>query len=105
MKVKFLQEGGPMGQQDPAMAGGAPQEQAMDNSMQQEQDDEQAMKQQLYQMAQEIVQQMGPEVAMMLAQAIVEIVQGGQGGGQEEMPAPEQQPVYRKGGQLVYGRR
>ena len=52
-------------------------------------------------MAQEIVGQLGPEAAMMLAQAIMELAQG-RGG--QEMPAPEQQPVYKIGGKMVRSR-
>lgn len=51
---------------------------------------------QLMQMAQEIIQQLGPEAAAMLAQAIMEILQGAGGG------VPAEAPVYaRKGGKLV----
>lgn len=105
MKVKFLQEGGPMPAEDPAMAGGAaPAEPgAAPGGEAPQGGEEEAMMQQLMQMAQEIVQQMGPEAAMMLAQAIMEIAQGG---GEAPMPAPEEQPVYKIGGILVQrGRR
>lgn len=55
-------------------------------------DQEQAM-QQLQQMAMEIVQSLGPEGAMALAQVIMQIVQG----------AP-QGPVYQKQGGKITGR-
>lgn len=80
MKVKKLQEGGQVAPAAPAEGGGAgPEEQIM-------------------QMAQQIIQQLGPEAAAILAQAIIEMLQGGGG----EQPAPQGEPVYaRKGGKLV----
>lgn len=51
---------------------------------------------QIYQMAGEIVQQLGPDAAAMLAQAIMEMLQGG--GAQ---PAPQGEPVYKRGGKLI----
>lgn len=81
MKIKKLQEGGvaPQAAPEGAPAGGpGPEEQIM-------------------QMAQQIVQQLGPEAAAMLAQAIMAMLQ--QGGGQG-------QPVYaKKGGKLVLVKR
>ena len=47
--------------------------------------------QQLAQVAQELIQQLGPDAAAMLAQIIMEMLQGGQQG----------QPVFRRGGKLV----
>lgn len=82
MKVKKLQEGGQMAA--PA-DGGAPQGGP-------------GPEEQIMQMAQQIIQQLGPEAAAMLAQAIVEMLQGGGG----EQPAPQGEPVYaKKGGKLV----
>lgn len=52
---------------------------------------------QVYQMAAEIVQQLGPDAAAMLAQAIMEILQGGGA----EAAAPQGEPVYKKGGKLI----
>ena len=47
-------------------------------------------------MAQEIVSQLGPEAAMMLAEAIAMMVQGG------GEPMPQEAPAYaRRGGKLV----
>lgn len=101
VNVKKFQAGGPMPEEQgapvPAEAGAAP---APEQSGA---DQEAAMMEQLYQMAAEIIQQMGPEGAAMLAQAIMEMLQGG--GGEAPMPAPEEQPVYRKGGVLVSRRR
>ena len=97
VNVKKFQAGGPMpeeaGAPMPAEAGAPAPEQGGAA------DQEAAMMEQLYQMAGEIIQQMGPEAAAMIAQAIMEMLQGG--GGQAPMPAPEEQPVYRKGGVLV----
>lgn len=84
MKVKFLQEGGAVAP-EAQPAGG--QDQAME---------------QLAQLAQQIIQQLGPEGAGALAQMILEMVQGG---GQEELPAEENQPVFRMGGKIARGRR
>ena len=83
MKVRKFQEGGPA----PAPEGGAPQGAAPEE--------------QLAQMAQAIVQQLGPEAAAMLAEMIMQMLQGAQA---EE---PQGQPAFqRKGGKLVMiGRR
>lgn len=49
---------------------------------------------QLAQMAQQIVQQLGPEASAALAQMIMQLIQGG--------AQPQGQPTYqRKGGRLV----
>ena len=57
-------------------------------------------------MAQQIVQQLGPEAAAMLAQMIMQLLQQGGGGGGAQ-PTPQGEPVYAKrGGKLVMlGRR
>lgn len=55
------------------------------------------MMQQIAQMAQEIIQQLGPDAAAMLAQAIMEMLQGA------EAPinaAPEEQQFMRCGGKI-----
>jgi len=70
MKVKRLQEGGQAPQ-----AGGA--------------------EEQIAQMAQQIIEQLGPEAAAMLAQVIMEMLQGAGGG------APQEPTYARKGGKLV----
>jgi hypothetical protein len=101
VNVRKFQAGGPMPEEQgapmPAEAGAAPAPEQGGAGQ------EAAMMEQLYQMAAEIIQQMGPEGAAMLAQAIMEMLQGG--GGEAPMPAPEEQPVYRKGGVLVSRRR
>lgn len=72
MKVKKFQAGGAAPE-----AGGGPEEQIMA-------------------MAQQILEQMGPEAAAMLAETIMQMLQGG------GEPAPQEAPVYaRKGGKLV----
>ena len=85
MKVRKFQEGGPA--PAPAPEGGAPQGAAPEEH--------------LAQMAQAIVQQLGPEAAAMLAEMIMQMLQGAPA---EE---PQGQPAFqRKGGKLVMiGRR
>lgn len=96
MKLKNIyrfQEGGPM-PEDPAMAGPAPEEAGMaPEAGAPAPGGEEQMMAQVGQMAQEIINQLGPDVAAMLAQAIMEMLQGGGG-----MPAPEEQPVYQRNG-------
>ena len=58
---------------------------------------EEQMMQQLAQMAQEIIQQLGPDAAAMLAQVIMEMLQGAQ---QEVGAAPEEQQFMRCGGKI-----
>lgn len=86
MKVRKFQMGGEMAPAPAeqaaqgAPAGGSPEEQ-------------------LAQVAMQIIEQMGPEAAAMLAQMIMEMLQGAE--------APQEAPVYaKKGGKLVMiGRR
>ena len=82
-KVGRFQEGGAMPAPEAAPAEAAPQG---GDPMEQ-----------IYQMAAEIVQQLGPEAAAMLAQAIMEMLQGGGA----EAAAPQGEPVYKKGGKLI----
>ena len=58
---------------------------------------EEQMMQQLAQMAQEIIQQLGPEASAMLAQIIMEMLQGEP---QEVGAAPEEQQFMRCGGKI-----
>ena len=58
---------------------------------------EEQMMQQIAQMAQEIIQQIGPDAAAMLAQVIMEMLQGAQ---QEVGAAPEEQQFMRCGGKI-----
>lgn len=82
MKVKKFQQGGPM--PDEGAPAGAPVEQG----------GQMAPEEQLMMMAQEIIQQLGPEGAAMLAEAIMAMLQQG--------AAPQQAPAYaKKGGKLV----
>lgn len=87
--INFLQAGGPM----PA-EGGAPAPQGGQ--------DPAAM---LLQAAQQAVQSQDCQIAMQLAQMVIEMLGGAmaQGGAPaEEAPAPEEgQPVYRMGGRLL----
>lgn len=78
MKIKAYQQGGPIedpnAQMAPAQGG------------------EEQMMQQIAQMAQEIIQQLGPDAAAMLAQAIMEMLQGG--------AQSEEQQFMRCGGKI-----
>ena len=87
--VKKFQQGGPM-PADPAM-GGAPVEAAPAPA----QGGQDQMMAQIEQMAMEIVQQLGPDAAAMLAEMIMAMLQ--QGGA----PAEGAQPVFRKGGKIA----
>ena len=81
MIIKKFQEGGAA----PAAPAQAPQ------------GGEEQMMQQLAQMAQEIIQQLGPDAAAMLAQVIMEMLQGAQ---QEVGAVPEEQQFMRCGGKI-----
>lgn len=81
--VKFMQEGGA------TPAAPAP--------VQTLQGEEEQMMQQIAQMAQEIIQQIGPDAAAMLAQVIMEMLQGAQ---QEVGAVPEEQQFMRCGGKI-----
>ena len=81
MQIKRYQEGGAA----PAAPAQAPQ------------GGEEQMVQQLAQMAQEIIQQLGPDAAAMLAQVIMEMLQGAQ---QEVGAVPEEQQFMRCGGKI-----
>lgn len=82
MKIKKFQEGGAAPAPAPAEGQGGPEEQIMA-------------------MAQQIVEQLGPEAAAMLAQVIMQMLQ------EAPAPQPQGQPVMaRQGGKLVMiGRR
>ena len=81
MQIKRYQEGGAA----PAAPAQAPQ------------GGEEQMMQQIAQMAQEIIQQIGPDAAAMLAQVIMEMLQGAP---QEVGAAPEEQQFMRCGGKI-----
>ncbi len=80
-----------------------PEEQMMQEGAPQEQmpqEGEMGPEEQIMMMAEEIVGQLGPDAAMMLAEAIAMMVQGGGEGGGE--PMPQEAPAYaRRGGKLV----
>lgn len=81
--IKKYQMGGPM----PAEAAPAPEMGGQDQMMAQ-----------LEQMAAEIIQSIGPEGAMMLAEMIMQMLQSAQ----QPVGAPaEGQPVFKRGGKLV----
>lgn len=85
------------------MGGEMPQEEMMDPGMDPAQGGGEmggemggSPEEQLMMMAEEIVIQLGPEAAMMLAEAIAMMVQGG------GEPVPQEAPAYaRRGGKLV----
>ena len=83
MKLKFLQEGGAMPEQAaPAPAPGGGQAPAGPNP------------DQIMQLVQELINALGPEGAAMVAQMIMQTLQGG------GAPAPEQPALQRMGGVL-----
>ena len=92
MKLRKFQEGGavPSGDQSQGQAqaqGGAP------DQTQAPAQGQGSPEEQIAQMAQEIISQMGPEAAAMLAQTIMQMIQS---------VAQQGQPTYqRKGGRLV----
>ena len=96
--VKKFQEGGAV---DPAMAGGAPAPET-DAAAAGAQGGAPAgpSPEQVMQIAQEAVSQMGPEIAMAVAQAIMEIVQGG-GAPAGPAPAGPEPQFQRRGGKMV----
>lgn len=83
--ARKYQQGGPMAAPEAAPAGDAV---APEMNPQASED---AAMQQIAQMASEIVQKLGPEAAVMLAEAIMEMVQGAQ----------QEAPVFKAGGKLA----
>lgn len=69
---------------------------AMGTEARQAMQDEQEAMAQIGELAQNIISQMGPDAAAMLAQAIMEMLQGAQpvGGGEQG------EPVFKKGGKI-----
>lgn len=89
MIVKKLQQGGPAPEAAPQGGAPAPGGQPQGGGPEE----------QIAAMAQQIVEQLGPEAAAMLAEMIMQMLQGAGGGEQE---APQGEPVYaKKGGKLV----
>ena len=109
-KVGKFQDGGAIPAGDPSMQGEA----QMGTEMQRAAGDEQAMVQQLAQVAQQIISQMGPDAAAMLAQIIMEMLDGVilnvqlnlifmevLQGGQAPVGGPQEgEPIFKKGGKL-----
>lgn len=90
--IKKLQGGGtatPVGGEGQANAGTAPTD---------GQTPAQDPIEQIMQLAAQAVQARDGEAALVVCQSLLDLAQGGQGGG---APAPEGQPVYGKGGKLV----
>lgn len=85
MKIRKHQMGGQMAP-EAAPAEQMPQEAGAPQGGQDE------MMQQIAQIAQELIQQLGPDAAAVLAQMIMEMLQGA---------AEQRQPVFRKGGKLI----
>lgn len=86
MNVKKFQQGGEMGAT-------APQEQAQAPVETQEAPSQGGMEEQIATIAQDIIQQMGPDGAIILAQTIIKMLQEGQ--------QPQQPTFQRKGGMLI----
>lgn len=91
-EIKKFQMGGEMPVQDPNAA-------PMEAGAEQVGQDEQAAMQQLAQLAQQLLQELGPENCAMLAQIIMEMLQGG-GGPAPVGEQPEGEPVFKKGGKI-----
>ena len=85
IRPRYFQEGGEMAPPEDPAAAGAPPEGGGDPLMQ------------LVEMAAQALQSQDPNMAMQVCQALVQLAQGGAGGG-----APEGEPVFRKGGKLAY---
>lgn len=100
--VRYMQEGGMAPAPEEA---GAPAPEAGGAPAGPEAGGQEQMMAQLQQMAQQIIQQLGPDAAAALAQMIMEMLQGGGGAPEEGAPAEEGEPVYRNGGRLAYRRR
>lgn len=104
LSVRYMQDGGamsPAAPEEAAPMGPAPEGAPAEGAPAGPEGGQDQVMQQLAQMAQEIIRQMGPEAAAMLAQIIMEMLQGA-GGGQAQVPPEEEQPVFqRNGGKLV----
>lgn len=93
--VRRFQEGGPMPVEDPAMA----QDVAMADQTDAQTTGEDPIMM-LTQMAMQALQAQDCNIAMQVCDGFVQLIQQAQGGA--EAPAPEGEPVYRKGGKLAY---
>ena len=89
-KISKFQMGGEMPQDSNAQV-------PMEQESNQVGQDEQAAMDQLAQMAAQIIQSMGPENAALLAQLIMEMLQGGQ----QPVGTPQEgEPVFKRGGKI-----
>lgn len=96
MKFAFLQEGGPVPAQDPAMAGGAPAApEAAPAEAAPQGNPEKALAQMAQQLVDMLMQQIGdPQAVMAVLQMAAEMV--------GQAAAPQEAPAYqRQGGRLV----
>ena len=100
--VQKFQEGGAMPPEDPAMQGGAPAPEGAPAGAPAEGGEADPLMQ-IAQAAMQALQSQDCNIAMQVCEAFVQLVQQAQGGGapQEAAPAPEGEPVYRRGGTLV----
>lgn len=89
--VKFLQEGGAMPAEDPAMA-----EQSAPAVPEQGGGDPLA---QLAEMAMQALQSQDSQLAMQVCEMLVQMLQQAQGGTPASTP---EEPVFRKGGKIAY---
>lgn len=96
LKRKF-QQGGPMEDPNAAPVEETAQEAPMEGQEAAGQQDPMMM---IAQAAAQALQNNDCQTALQVCQALLEMMQQAQGGGQE--PAPEGEPVYRKGGVLAY---
>lgn len=94
MKLKFLQQGGPMTAEDPAMAA---QEAPAETGAPAGAGNPEEMLMQLAEVAMQALQNQDCQAAMAVCQGFVQMIQGMQGGG----AAPQAEPVYRRGGKLL----
>ena len=80
-EIKFMQQGGAMAAPEATPAAGTPEMSGAPQG---------GAEEQIMQMAAQLIQEIGPEAAMMLAQAIMQLLQEGQG-----------QPTFKRGGKLA----
>ena len=106
MKIMKFQQGGPVA--NPAMAGGAPMgpegapmEGAPMEGAPAEGGQGEDPLMQLAQMAQMALQGQDCEAAMQVCEGFLMVLQQAMGGGEAAAPAPQGEPVFRKGGKIL----